>query len=257
MMGAETDNRLEHCIVEHAYRGFHAHFAQATLRDCLFRDNQRGAQFQESKVIIERCRLLDNGNGLQFRDSQVELVDTLVARNHWGVRCVYSMLAMRGCLVEDNLINGVNIRAGEVAITGNRIAGNRRGLYLQNSQATVTGNDLSDNSEHGIFLEDGNGDVHDNRIAGNGRAGVRWVNAAGRLARNALVDNGEYALINDGMQPVDARFNWWGSTAPEAIAAAVRDSFDRRDRRGWGSVTVDAPLTQPLSWVPPATPAAP
>src|SRR5512134_1811014 len=34
MMTSEADNLLEHCVVEYAYRGFHAHFAQATLRNC-------------------------------------------------------------------------------------------------------------------------------------------------------------------------------------------------------------------------------
>jgi hypothetical protein len=254
MMTSEADNLLEHCVIEQAYRGFHAHFAQATLRDCLLRDNVRGAQFQESRVVIERCQLLDNSNGLQFRDSEVELSDSHIARNHWGVRCVYSTLTMRGCLVEENLINGVNAREGTLMVADSRIVGNRRGLYLQNSQAIVAGNDLSGNSEHGIFLEQGNADVHDNRIAGNGRAGVRWLNAAGQLRNNALTGNGEYALINDGADPVDARTNWWGNTVPEVVAAAVRDG---RDRAGLGLVDADDPLQQPVPGVPPVTPASP
>lgn len=254
MMTSEADNLLEHCVIEYAYRGFHAHFAQATLRHCLLRDNVRGAQFQESRVVIERCQLLDNLNGLQFRDSEVELNDCQIARNQWGVRCVYSTLAMRDCRVEENLINGVNARESTLTVTGSRIVGNRRGLYLQNSHAVVAGNELSGNSEHGIFLEQGEGEVRDNQIAGNGRAGVRWLNAAGSLRNNALVDNGEYALINDGTGPVDARANWWGDASPEFIAAAVRDGSDRP---GLGLVDAGDSLTQPLSEVPPATPALP
>ena len=251
MMTAETDNLLEHCLVEHAYRGFHAHFSNAILRDCLLRDNQRGAQFQESRVVIERCRFLDNSNGVQFRDSEVDLVDSHIARNQWGVRCVYSTLRMSGCLVEENLINGVNARAGMVTVTGNRIVANRRGLYLQKSRAVVTGNDLSANSEHGIFLEEGNVELHGNRIAGNGRAGVRWVNAAGSFAGNALYANGEYALINDGSGTVDARANWWGDSSPSRIATVIRDGSDRT---GMGPVDAGEPLMQALAWVAPVTP---
>jgi len=254
MMTSEADNLMENCIIEYAYRGFHAHFAQATLRDCLLRENVRGAQFQESRIVMERCRLLDNSNGLQFRDSEVELVDSHIARNQWGVRCVYSTLRMSGCLVEENLINGVNAREGTLSIVGNRIVGNRRGLYLQKSFAEAGRNDLSNNSEHGIFLEEGDVDVYDNRLAGNGRAGVRWLNAAGHLTNNALVDNGEYALINDGAGPVDARANWWGDAALAFIAAAVRDGSDRP---GMGSVDAGESLTQPIPWVSPATPALP
>lgn len=254
MMMTETGNRLEHCVIEYAYRGFHAHFAAATLRDCLLRENQRGAQFQESRVVIERCRLLDNGNGVQFRDSEVDLVDSRIAGNHWGVRCVYSTLRLRGCLIEENLINGVNAREGTVTAVGNRVVGNRRGLYLQKSRAVVGGNDLSGNSEHGIFLEEGEAEVHGNRIAGNGRAGVRWLGAGGRLVGNALVDNGEYALINDGAGAVDARANWWGTASAAALAAAVRDGGHRT---GMGPVDTAGFLPNPVPWVPPVTPASP
>jgi parallel beta-helix repeat protein len=215
--------------------------------------NQRGAQFQESRVVIERCQLVDNGNGVQFRDSEVDLVDSLIARNQWGVRCVYSTLRMSGCLVEANLVNGVNAREGTVTVTGNRIVANRRGLYLQKSGATVAGNDLSGNSEHGIFLEEGYIEAQGNRIAGNGRAGVRWLNATGRFTGNALPDNGEYALINDGAGAVDARGNWWGGASPGAIAAVIRDG-SKRD--GMGPVDAGQPLTQPLPWVGPPTPAS-
>lgn len=254
MMTSEADNLLEHCIIEFAYRGFHAHFAIATLRDCLLRENVRGAQFQESRVAIERCRLIDNSNGLQFRDSEVELLDSHIARNQWGVRCVYSTLRMSGCLVEENLINGVNAREGTLSITGNRIVGNRRGLYLQNSFAEAGGNDLSGNSEHGIFLEEGDVDVYDNRISGNGRAGVRWLNAGGQLGGNDLSGNGEYALINDGSGPVAARGNWWGAPEPEFIAAAVRDGSDRA---GMGPVDAGEPLMQPPPRAVPAPLARP
>ncbi|TLM67238.1 MAG: right-handed parallel beta-helix repeat-containing protein [Deltaproteobacteria bacterium] len=249
MMTSEAGNLLEHCIIEHAYRGFHAHFAQATLRDCLLRDNVRGAQFQESRVVIERCRLVDNTNGLQFRDSEATLADSLVARNHWGVRCVYSTLVLRDCRIEENLVNGVNARESTLTVTASRITGNRRGLYLQNSHAEVVGNELSGNSEHGIFLEQGEVELRGNRIANNGRAGVRWLEATGLLRDNAIVDNGEYALINDGAGPVEARGNWWGETDPERIAAAIRDG---RDRSGMGPVEAAEPLLQPLPGTTPA-----
>jgi len=244
MMASEQDNQLEHCIVEYGYRGFHAHFARARLRQSLFRFNMRGAQFQESRVIIEGCRLIDNTNGLQFRDSQVELSDSQIARNQWGVRCVYSDVLIRGCLVTDNLVNGLNLRDSKLRVEGNRVVANRRGLYLQRSQGVVRGNLLADNSEHGIFLEETKAEVLDNQLSGNGRAGVRWLNATGRLARNNIVDNGEYGLINDGVDAVDARFNWWGASPAVLVAAAVRDG---RDRPGLGLVDARSALTQALT----------
>jgi parallel beta-helix repeat protein len=245
VMASDEENVLEHCQVEYAYRGFHAHFSRAALRDSEFRRSVRGIQFQESTVAVERCRVVDNCNGLQFRDSTVTLSDSVIGGNYWGVRCVYSDLDLRHCRIEGNLVNGANLRDTTVRASGNRVAGNRRGLYLQRSRGTVTGNDLLANSEHGIFLENSDCEVADNRVAGNGRAGIKWVASRGRLAGNRLTDNGEYALINDGAEPLDARGNWWGTADPVEIAAAIRDGADRP---GAGMVDASAAL--------PAAPAA-
>lgn len=245
MMVGEEENRLEHCIVEYGYRGFHAHFSRARLVESLFRKNMRGAQFQESQVVIDHCQFIDNVNGVQFRDSKVTLQSSRISGSQWGLRCVYSDLILTGNLVENNLVNGVNIRDGKITARNNRIVGNRRGLYLQRSEGDVAGNDLSGNSEHGIFLEESNADVVDNRLSENGRAGVRWLNSKGRLARNLITDNGVYALINDGETTVSARNNWWGTTQTEAIAASVRDG---RDRKGLGLADYRYALMKPLSF---------
>lgn len=244
MMVSEEENLLEYCNVEYGYRGFHAHFAKARLLNSSFSKNVRGAQFQESQVFIENCRFRDNLNGVQFRDSNVALRNSIISGSHWGLRCVYSELEMTDCLIENNLVNGVNIRDGKLNISNNRITDNRRGLYLQRSTGSVVGNDLSANSEHGIFLEDSDVDVLDNRLVDNGRAGVRWLNSNGRLARNMISGNGVYALINDGQTAVAARNNWWGSADKRLIAAAVRDGSDRP---GVGMVDSRYPLVKPLT----------
>jgi len=227
MMVSEEENLLQHAIVEYGYRGFHAHFSQARLEDSEFRKNMRGAQFQESQVVISNCRFHDNLNGVQFRDSKVSLTSSTISGSQWGLRCVYSDLVISACMVENNLVNGINIRDGKISAYGNTIVGNRRGIYLQRSEGIIAGNELFDNSEHGIFLEDSNAEVVDNRVSGNGRAGVRWLNSDGHLARNQIIANGLYGLINDGTGSVNARNNWWGSSSPADISAAIRDGHDR------------------------------
>ena len=243
MMVSEEENLMQHVVVEYGYRGFHAHFSRAQLKSSTFRNNVRGAQFQESQLVIDDCSFLGNLNGVQFRDSKVELAATTISGSQWGLRCVYSDLVISDCTIQNNLVNGVNIRDGKITAYGNTIHGNRRGIYLQRSEGVVAGNDLFDNSEHGIFLEDSNAEVVDNRIAKNGRAGVRWLNSSGRLARNLIVDNGLYALINDGEGPVNARNNWWGSVSAEDIQASTRDG---QDRPGMGMVDSRYALLKPM-----------
>lgn len=227
LMADAAESRLEHCTVEYAYRGFHAHFSRALLRESIFRHNTRGLQFQESQVTMERCQIVDNLNGLQFRDSEVHIKDSTVARNYWGLRGVVSHGSISGCRFEANLINGVNLRDANFTIRGCRLSGNRKGLYLQGSGGEVSGNTIVGNSEHGILLEKSDLTLRDNHIAGNGRAGLKTIDSRGEINNNVFLDNGEYALVNDGATPLDARGNWWGTVDATHIARLVRDGADR------------------------------
>ncbi|AMV70639.1 hypothetical protein DBW_0239 [Desulfuromonas sp. DDH964] len=247
MMMSEEENVLEHCIVEYGYRGFHAHFASAAIRDSVFRHNLRGLQFQESTVNMERCRIEDNLNGIQFRNSVVQLRDSVITGSYWGLRGVYNELTMKNCRIEDNLINGVNLRDSTLNISASRITDNRKGLYLQRSKVAVEDSLLTDNSEHGLYLEDSAGVVRGNRIGGNGRAGVRTLGFAGEIVGNDLAENGEYALQNDGATAIVAPGNWWGVVDAEGIAALIRDN---RDRPGTGPVNAIAPLNGEPSGLP-------
>jgi len=239
MMASQAENVLEHCEVEYAYRGFHAHFARARLQDSTFRYNRRGAQFQESDVTITDCRFIDNLNGLQFRDSTVTLQDSTVQGSYWGVRSVYSTVTMNGNRIEGNRVNGVNFRDSTVTLSANRMSGNRRGLYLQRSNGRIDGNDLSDNSEYGLFLEDAEVVVDGNRIRGNGRGGVRLLNGTPVLTSNDLSGNDLYALVNDGRTDLDLVGNAWGTTDPGVLAESIRDGGDRT---GNGCVHLELPL---------------
>lgn len=249
MMASEEENLLEHCMVEYGYRGFHAHFASASLKDSVFTRNLRGMQFQESTVFMDRCRVENNFNGMQFRNSEVRINATRVLNNHWGLRCVYSDLTMRDCQVAGNLINGVNLRDSTLDADNLLVSGNRKGIYLQRSRGTLKNSHVRDNSENGILLEDSDFMVDGNLIAGNGRSGVRWQNSQGRLCDNLLAGNGEYALVNDGEGAVNARSNWWGATDASSLAGLIRDGLDIA---GKGVVDAGDALA-----VPPSAPPAP
>ena len=247
MMMSEEENVLAHSIVEYGYRGFHAHFARAAIRDSDFRRNLRGLQFQESTVSVARCRIEDNLNGLQFRDSTVSLRDSVVTGSYWGVRGVYNELMLSNCRIENNLINGVNMRDSTLNVSDSLISGNRRGLYVQRTKLTVENSLLTDNSEHGLYLEDAEGVVRGNRIGGNGRTGIRALGFSGEIVGNDLSGNGEYSLQNDGPAAIAALGNWWGTADAARIAALIRDDWDRP---GIGPVNAVAPLNEAPAELP-------
>lgn len=240
MMASMSENLLQHCRVEYAYRGFHAHFGRARLDHSLFVDNRRGAQFQESDVQIDSCLFSNNLNGIQFRDSTVQVHDSIVRGSYWGIRCVNSQVEMTDTLVENNLINGINFKESTVSLTRVSVLNNRRGLYLQRSSGLITRSELSGNREHGLFAEESNATVTESFIAENGRSGVRIIDAELTLMDNQILNNDLFAVINDGVTDLSIDGNWWGTTNFDELSRLIRDGHDRS---GLGLVTISQPLS--------------
>ncbi len=238
MMSEIEPNILEHCLVEYAYRGFHAHFSRAELRNSSFRNNQRGAQFQESDVLIEDCAFIGNFNGLQFRDSTVNLKRNLVSQNNWGVRAVFVNLQLDDSVISNNRINGISLRDSEFVISNSQIETNRRGLYLQRSRGEARSNLFSSNLEHGIYLEDSLIELSGNRISNNGRSGIKVQHAGGEVSGNHITGNHQQTLVNDSVDDFEVGANWYGE-APLLI-------IDHELRPAVGRVIVATPLAGPV-----------
>ena len=222
MMSEDGQNLFEHCIVEYAYRGFHAHFSKGELRHSLFRFNQRGAQFQESDVVIEDCSFDENFNGLQFRDSTVVMRRSKVLNNQWGVRAVFVKLRLEDCQITGNRTNGVSLRDSEFSLHGNQIQDNRRGLYLQRSQGTATANRIIGNLEHGIYLEDSIAEISENQIVDNGRSGIKLQHAGGQIVNNAISGNHQFTFVTEGAGDQQVGANWYADKTVEILDQQLR-----------------------------------
>ena len=239
MMSEEGLNLLEHCVVEYAYRGFHAHFSKAELRHSLFRFNQRGSQFQEAEVVIDDCVFDSNFNGLQFRDSTVSLLRSKVSNNQWGVRAVFVKLRLEDSHITGNRINGISLRDSEFELSGNLLKGNRRGIYLQRSRGQVSGNRIVGNLEHGIYLEDTIAEIRANRISDNGRSGLKVQNAGGPVGENVISGNHQFTFVVEGPDNFQVDSNWY---ADQPLVV-----LDQKLRKEVGSLELSpALLSSPL-----------
>lgn len=245
MMASMSENLLEYCRVEFAYRGFHAHFGRARLDHSVFVNNRRGAQFQESDVQIDSCTFVDNLNGIQFRDSTVNIVSSEIRDSYWGMRSVNSDVMLADTLIANNRINGINFRESRVELDQVTIRNNRRGLYLQRTSGTVARSRLVGNSEHGLFVEDSTVSVSSTLIADNGRAGVRVIDAGLTLLNSQIEGNDLYAVINDGDTNLEIEGNWWGTTDHTKLDSLLRDG---KDRSGLGLITIHKPLATLPAW---------
>jgi len=267
MNSSAGQNLIEHCRIEHAYRGLHFHFSTVAIHNTTLTNNYRGIQFQESVVTMRGNILCGNRSGVQGRDSQVELVDNLFCNNQVGGNFFRTTLAIQRNRIVANGKEGLRVREGAVTISENLIDGNRFGLMVADLyHGEVSRNSITNNTETGISLknvdsieiagnvvaanglngfniQDSGALIKGNMISDNGERGMGIQSFAGVITGNDFVKNGLYAIDLDGSADVSAPGNWWGGDDPERVV------FDRRDDPALGRVRHDTASAAPLPFV--------
>ncbi len=242
-----TQNLIEYCRIEDAYRGLHFHFANVAINHVSLHNNYRGIQFQESLVSITNSLLRDNRSGIQARDSEVVLTDTQFYDHHTGANFFRLNLLATGNRFYSNQGSGIRIREGRAVMTGNTIDTNRAGLRISdalygifsnniingNSETglairssdniEVSGNILQFNGSNGLSIQDSGGLIENNIISDNRERGIGIDTFNGTISGNTVVNNGLFAMDIDGPKPVNAPGNWWGASD---IAAVISDAAD-------------------------------
>lgn len=253
MNSDRSQNLIEHCRVQDAYRGLHFHFSLVVVTDTVLTNNYRGMQFQESIVSVRRSRFTGNKSALQARDSEIEFTGNTVEGNYTGMNVFRNSIAMSGNVIADNVLEGVRMREGLPVMERNLIDGNRHGIMvLDAAYGNYTGNVVSNNLESGISLRNAAGvEVSGNAVQRNGINGLSIQDTSAVIRGNLVTDNGErglgvqsfhgvitannilrngiYNLGLDGPGDVSAAGNWWGGDDLK------RSVFDRDDDASKGS----------------------
>lgn len=260
-----SQNLIEFCQIEDAYRGAHFHFSNLAITNTVFRNNYRGIQFQESAVEIRDSWLYGNKNGVQGRDSTVVFNKNQVFGNHDGVNFFRVHLSAVGNRFQGNLKEGVRLRESTSTLDENLVDGNRFGVMVSDTfRGSFSRNVISANSEIGVSLKNsdnlelsGNFFTHNginglniqetratvrgNLFAGNGERGIGILSFTGLLSGNNFTTNGLYALDYEGTADLAAPDNWWGGAVPEKVIGDKRVDAKR------GRVVHDPARSEPQS----------
>ena len=267
MNSASSQNLIEFCRIEHAYRALHFHFSTVTVQNSVISGNFRAIQFQESLVDLRGNNIIGNKSGVQGRDSDITLEGNLIADNYIGANFFRTNLTARNNRFVGNWREGLRVREGITTVRSNLFDGNRFGLMLADMfYGDYAGNIISGNMETGISVKNadnlqlvGNAMllngltglsiqesrflVSRNLIADNGERGIGVQAFAGVIRENNLAANGRYAIDLNGAQDVSAPSNWWGNDDREAVI------LDRHDDPARGRCSTDAPLPEPVRFV--------
>ncbi len=271
MNSASSQNLIEFCRIEDAYRALHFHFSTVAVQNSVISGNYRAIQFQESQVDLRGNSIIGNKSGVQGRDSDITLEENLIADNYVGANFFRTNLTARNNRFVGNWREGLRVREGVSTVAANLFDGNRFGLMLADmSYGEYAGNVVSANLETGISVKNsdnlelsGNAIILNgltglgiqesrflvsrNLIADNGERGIGVQAFDGVIRENNLAANGRYAIDLDGSQDLSAPANWWGGDDRETV---IRDKHDDPAR---GRCISDAPLPEPVRFVWPLT----
>lgn len=148
--------------------------------------------------------------------------------------------------------NGSTIR---VTIARNHLTGNLRGLGVRSYFTTIENNVIRGNRRSGVFVSDGSfATIRSNRIEANGSSGVYLNVEDGRVVRNVIANNEQWAVartargdvlisansmfgqafqaIDEGLDletPANRPVLYWAIYDPAKNATVVRGRFDAQD----------------------------
>lgn len=268
MNSDKSENLIENCSFEDAYRGLHFHYSNVKVIGSSFSRSHRGIQFQESAVEIVESEFIGNRSAVQGRDSAVRFVSNRLYDNYQGVNFFRNNLLVSDNHVTGSLREGIRIREGSAIVSKNQITGNRHGIMLadiyygvvtenliaNSSEAglslrnvdniEVQGNYLGKNGSNGLSLQDVRGELKNNLFAFNSERGIGITSFSGEITGNNFVGNGLYAIDLESADGIDAPGNWWGGDSPEKVI------FDRNMDSARGEVRVRQVSTLPalFSW---------
>lgn len=268
-----SQNLIEFCQIEDAYRGAHFHFSNLSITNTVFRNNYRAIQFQESAVDIRNSWMYGNKSGVQGRDSTIVFSKNQVVGNYDGANFFRVHLTAAGNRFQRNQKEGLRLRESTSTLTENLVDGNRFGVMvadtyhssfsrnvisanseigvsLKNSDnLEVTGNFFTSNGVNGLNIQETRATVQGNLFAGNGDRGIGILSFSGLLTGNNFTANGLYAIDYEGTQDLAAPNNWWGGAAPEKVIGDKRID-PKRGRVGHDPASsVAHPIRWPLNEV--------
>ncbi len=263
-----SQNLIEFCQIEDAYRGAHFHFSNLSITNTIFRNNYRGIQFQESALAIRNSWFYGNKNGVQGRDSTIVFSKNQVIGNYDGANFFRVLLTAGGNRFQQNLKEGLRLRESTSTLTENLVDGNRFGVMVADTYHSsftsnvmsanheiglslkssdnleLSGNFFTNNGINGLNIQETRAVIRGNLFAGNGERGIGILSFNGLLSGNNFTANGLYAVDYEGGADLSAHGNWWDMATPDKVIGDKRID-PKRGRVAYDSASI---VPHSVSW---------
>lgn len=222
--------------------GLHSHVAFRAIlctrsEDVTIRDN-RIQDWMSVGVLLQGCARATVENNL-LTEKRTEDAYQIPFQHHPASRPTFAIevVGSAGAVITGNRIpgpleaqdaygmNGILLVETDAVVERNVLDGlDGTGLWLIRAAAEVARNTFARNVGDALLLEDGSlASVANNDFSGNGvavRFGSDGAPSTAVLRRNGFEGNAFALLAETTSEPVDARFNWWGSADGPAVASS-------------------------------------
>ncbi|MEE9465921.1 MAG: right-handed parallel beta-helix repeat-containing protein, partial [Candidatus Neomarinimicrobiota bacterium] len=183
----------------------------------------------EAGSIIQYARIEGAGQGaVSIGDGSPQVLNVLFKNNDYGIHISGGSDAtplIRNCTITQSVSHGI-MTWSHAVIDSNDIYDNSQGIYIHGYGIGefIRYNNIYDNRGGGISIAWGSSpdtiritgnNIHDN---GDGGVGIHSQHLI-RLRNNNIYANNSYDIENNRYSQVDARFNYWGSTATAEMNA--------------------------------------
>ncbi|AJE02483.1 NosD domain-containing protein [Geobacter pickeringii] len=143
-----TGNVVEHCRIEYAYNGIHAHGAQVQIRDSILAKNAVAISVKKEEEAKGTP-----GFGIP---ADITVTGNLVEGNKGGINVRTSRAVISRNTIRNNTFFGIWIKEqcrGE--ISRNEITGNQKGIFFYKAEGmTISANNIYDNLSYNLAVAD-------------------------------------------------------------------------------------------------------
>ncbi|MBK5275067.1 MAG: right-handed parallel beta-helix repeat-containing protein [Desulfuromonadales bacterium] len=235
LLSSEKRNQLEQCRIEGAEVGLEGRFSTFSVKSITFAASATGLVLRDSTGSVTASTVSGCETGVEAHDSELEVRDSTVSQNRHGMNLFRTSVVLSSVTVSGNNQLGLLAEECRIKMTSCEISANRVGAQIKGGEGLLFLSRFVRNNETALHLVSARLKVNRCRISDNLRNGLRLEDSRATIWGNYFSGNGNYNLINGGLETITAVQNWWGASDEISITSKLFDAA--QDQRA-GKVTV-------------------
>ncbi|MEI7816614.1 MAG: right-handed parallel beta-helix repeat-containing protein [Desulfuromonadales bacterium] len=224
LVSTEKRNILERCRIEYAETAIEVRFSSVNLKAITIEQAQTALLSHDGVVQMISSTVADSETGIEINNSEFDGKEITVSSCQRGLVLSKSAIALATFKILNNKQTGLDADECRIKISSGEFSDNMFGARIKGGEGQITMSRFQRNKQTALNLIGSRIKLQRCLFTDNSQDAVRTEDGQALLLNNAFKSNGGYNLYNAGLEPVNARLNWWGSTELSQIKQKVNDT---------------------------------